>query len=238
MSEMTEERRLALGRIATTAGILAFWTVVLASAVAALGYQGASGESYSPVNHWVSELGQLGVSARASTFNLGLVASGVEFVIFMLGLAMTSPSRLRWVFGPLGIVAGIGGSFVGVYPMNHSDAHVIAASLFFDCGCLAVLVASLSFARIPETRFPRRLLVLGALTTAAFLLFAVVLRVDDFTRQRMVSSGPIIGRPEIWLGPIIEWAVLVGIMAWTLLVSLSWRATLQPKPLPIPGTRR
>jgi hypothetical membrane protein len=232
---MSDERRLALGRIATTAGILAFWTIVLASAVAALGYQGARGESYSPLNHWISELGQIGVSARASTFNLGLVAAGVEFVLFMLGLAMTSPSRLRWVFGPIGIISGIGACFVGIYPMNNPDAHLFAASMFFNLGWIAVGLASLTFLRFPEPRFPRRLVAVGAATVVAFVAFLVALRVDDFSRQRMASSGAIVERPEIWIGPILEWAVLVGIMVWTLLVSLSWRATLVPKPLALPA---
>jgi len=239
MSEMTEERRLAVGRIATTGGILAFWTIVLGSAVAWLAYHGAAGESYSPLNHWISELGQLGVSARASTFNLALVASGVEFVLFILGLAMVSPSRLRWVFGPIGAIAGLGGCFVGIYPMNNPDAHILAASTFFNLGWISVGIASITFLRFPDPRFPRRLVVVGAATVAAFVAFMVALRVDAFTRNRMASSGPIVGRPEIWIGPILEWAVMAGIMGWTLLVCLSWRATLKPKPLPVPlpGTR-
>jgi hypothetical protein len=143
---------------------------------------------------------------------------------------MTSPSRLRWVFGPVGIISGIGGSFVGIIPMNYPDAHIVAASTFFNLGWIAVGLASISFLRFPEPRFPRRLVAVGAVTVVAFIAFLVALRVDDFTRQRMASSGPIVGRPEIWMGPILEWAVLVGIMVWTLLVSLSWRAALKPKP--------
>jgi hypothetical membrane protein len=236
-SERRESRRLVLGRIATTAGIIAFVAIMLGSVVAALGYQGARGEAYSPLNHWISELGQLGVSGRASVFNVGVVTGSVAFDVFMLGLAITSPSRLRWAFGPIGVISGIGGCFVGVYPMNYSDAHVFAASIFFNLGWLAVGLASISFLRIPEPRFPRWLVAVGAATVVVFIAFLVALRVDDFSRQRMASSGPIVGRPEVWLGPILEWAVLVGIMAWTLLVSLSWRATLTPKSLPLPVTQ-
>jgi len=237
MSEMTEERRIAVGRIATTGGILSFWTIVLGSAVAWLAYHGARGEAYSPLNHWISELGQLGVSERASTFNLGLVAAGMEFVLFILGLAMVSPSRLRWVFGPIGAVAGLGGSFVGVYPMNNPDAHILAASTFFNLGWISVAIASFTFLRFPDPAFPRRLVVVGAVTVVAFLAFLISLRVDEFSRNRMASSGAIVDRPEIWIGAILEWAVLAGIMVWTLLVSLSWRATLKPKPLPVPGAK-
>jgi hypothetical membrane protein len=119
---------------------------------------------------------------------------------------------------------------VGIYPMNYSDAHVLAASTFFNLGWIAVGLASLTFVLCPEPRFPRWLVVVGAATVVAFIAFLVALRVDDFSRQRMASSGAILERPEVWIGPILEWAVLVGIMMWTLLVSLSWRATLKPAP--------
>ena len=228
---MSEDRRLALGRLATTTGILSFWTIVLGSALAWLPYHGSSGESYSPLNHWISELGQLGVSERASMFNLALVAAGIEFVIFMLGLAMTSPSRLRWVFGPVGMVAGLGGAFVGIYPMNYPDAHVLAAFTFFNLGWISVGVASLTFLRNPEPRFPRWLVAFGGLTVAAFVAFLLSLQVDGFSRARMAASGPITGRPDVWIAPILEWATLAAIMTWTLLASLTWRKTLQPKPL-------
>ncbi len=39
------------------------------------------------------------------------------------------------------------------------------------------------------------------------------------------------GRPELWVAPILEWAVLVGIMSWTLLAGMAWRKTLKPRPL-------
>ena len=132
MTEMTEERRLALGRIATTAGLLSFWTIVLACAVAALGYQGARGEAYTPLNHWISELGQLGVSARASTFNLGLVAAGMEFLIFMLGMAMTTQSRLRWLFGAFGILAGLYSSGTDVFQILLHDQPAQLSHLLHD----------------------------------------------------------------------------------------------------------
>jgi hypothetical membrane protein len=228
---VTPERRQAIGRIATTAAILSTWTIVLGIAVAWLNYRGAAGEPYTPLNHWISELGQPGVSARASVFNLALVAAGMEFVIFMVGLAQTSPSRLRWVFGPVGVVAGIGGAFVGIYPMNHPDQHVIAATTFFTLGWIAIGAASVTFLRSPDARFPRWLALGGVLPVVASIAFLVALRVDRLTAARMVSTGPIEGRPDVWLGPILEWAVLVAITGWTLLAGMTWRATLKPKPL-------
>jgi hypothetical membrane protein len=227
---VTPERRRAIGRIATTAGILAAGTIAFGVLMAIPAYQGTGGEPYSPLNHWISELGQVGVSARASTFNLALVAAGVEFVMFMVGLAQTSPSRLRWLFGPIGALAGIGGSFVGLFPMNHPTEHVIAASTFFNLGWIAVGLASVTFVLHPEPRFPRWLAGLGALTAACFVAFLVSLRVDELARTRMAATGPITDRPEVWIAPILEWATLASILLWTLCTSLTWRRTLRARP--------
>ncbi len=233
---MTPRRRHAIGRIATTAAILSAWTIVLGAAVAWLNYRGAAGEPYSPLNHWISELGQIGVSGLATVFNLALVVAGVEFVIFMVGLAQTSPSRLRWVFGPLGAVAGIGAVFVGIYPMNHPDEHLFAATTYFTLAWIAVGLASISFLRFPDPRFPGWLAVGGGLPVAASIAFLVVLRLDAFTSARMAATGPIQGRPDVWLGPILEWAVLVAITGWTLLAGMTWRTTLKPRQ-PAEGAR-
>ena len=230
---MTPERRAAIGRTATTAGILSAWTIVFGIGAAWSGYSGTAGEPYNPLNHWISELGQVGVSARASVFNLALVAAGMEFVLFIVGVAQTSPSRLRWAFGPIGAIAGLGGAFVGIFPMNHPTEHVLAASTFFNLGWIAVALASITYVRFPDPRFPRRLVGIGVFTVVAFVAFLVSLRVDEFSRARMAATGPIVGRPDVWIAPILEWSVLAGIMTWTLLTALAWRRTLKPKRLAV-----
>ena len=228
---MTPERRHVIERIATTAAVLSTLAIALGIVVAWAGYAGTTGEPYSPFNHWISELGQPGVSARAPVFNVALVVGGTGFVVFMVGLAMASPSRLRWVIGPVGAISGIGGAFVGIFPMNHPTEHLVAASTFFDLGWIAVGLASITFVRLPDPRFPRWLAVIGAANVVAFVAFLVSLRVDEYSRQRMAATGPVADRPDAWIAPILEWAVLVGIMAWTLMAGLAWRRTLTARQL-------
>lgn len=215
-------RRPALESSAAAAGMLAFALIAVGCVVAAVGYTGTSGEPYSPLNHWISELGQVGVSARASVFNGCLVLGGLAFVGFVAGLWRTSPSRLRWVFGPVGALAGIGGTLVGVFPMNHPAQHVAAASTFFNLGWIFVLVASVSFVRAYDPRHPAWLAAVGGVSVVAFIAFLASLQVDAFSRQRMASSGPITGRPGVWIAPILEWATLISIMVWVLLTSVAW----------------
>jgi hypothetical membrane protein len=220
-------RRRPVEQLAAALGITSFVLIALGCLWSALGYTGATGEPYSPLNHWISELGQEGVAARADWFNRALMVGGLGFVGFVLGLAWTSPSRLRWAFGPVGAIAGLGGFFVGVFPMNHADQHVIAASTFFNLGWIFVALASIAFVLHREPRHPAWLAIVGAASAAAFIAFLVSLRTDEFSRQRMASSGPITGRPDIWIAPILEWATLISIMAWVLLASIAWLRELR-----------
>lgn len=220
-------RRPTVERVAAVLGVLSFVAIALGCVWSALGYTGTAGEPYSPLNHWISELGQEGVAARAHWFNRGLIAGGAAFVGFVAGLAWTSPSRLRWVFGPVGVVAGIGGICVGLFPMNHPDQHVVAASTFFNLGWIFVALASIAFVRHRVARHPAWLAIVGAASVAAFIAFLVSLRADEFSRQRMASTGPITGRPDVWIAPILEWATLISIMAWVLFTSIAWLRRLR-----------
>jgi hypothetical membrane protein len=212
---------------AVRAGVLAFLAIAAGCAWGAVGYVGTAGEPYSPLNHWISELGQLSVAAHAGVFNLMLVVGAASFIVFVVGLWLTGPSRLRWVFGPVGSLAGVGGILVGLFPMDHPDQHVLAASTFFNLGWIFVALASIAFVRNREARFPVWLAGVGAASVVAFIAFLVSLRTDDFARQRMASDGPIVGRPDVWVAPILEWATLAGIMAWVLLTSVTWWRQLQ-----------
>ncbi len=57
-------------------GLFASAIIVITSVVTAFNYKGKKGESYSPLNHFVSELGEVGVAAYAAVFNTGLIFSG------------------------------------------------------------------------------------------------------------------------------------------------------------------
>jgi len=157
------------------AGIVAALIIGGAALVAAIVYRGSKGQAYSPLNHWVSELGQTGVSQLAQVFNFGLVVGGILFAIFMIGLAASRSGVLRLLYGALGVVAGIAGAFVGIFPMNNLEGHGLAALTFFMLGWIVVGLASIDFLRDSDPRFPWWLAIIGALTVAAFLGFLVVL---------------------------------------------------------------
>jgi hypothetical membrane protein len=208
-------------RIGTSAGILGALVILGASVAAALAYSGTKGEAYSFLNHWVSELGEVGVSELSIVFNLGLIVGGFAFAVFMTMLASSGTGRLRFGYGVIGVIAGIAGLFVGVFPMGNIPQHRVAALTFFNLGWIAVALASLDFVRRPDGRFPRWLSVVGGLTVAAFIGFLASVRLDTILADNPLGVPPV--RPELWIVPTLEWAVIVGILAWTLLVALAWR---------------
>ncbi len=214
---MTAAQRTRLG---ASAGVLGVITVSVASVIAALAYTGSSGEGYSTLNHWISELGEPGVSGLATVFNLGVVVGGAAFAVFMALLAASSAGRARCLWGPVGVGAGTAGLLVGVFPMTSGPAHALAAMAFFGLGGLAVGTATVDLLRRGDRRFPRWLGAVAALTIIALAGFLASLGIDPVVADEGLGAPPV--RPDIWPVPILEWAAFGGILAWTALAAWSW----------------
>ncbi len=209
--------RSPVDSLAIWAGLIGASVIALGSVVTALAYTGSKGEPYSPLNHFVSELGQLSVSRFAAVFNVSLIVGGVCFVVFTLGLAAAGRGSLRFLYGFIGAVAGIGGAFVGVFPMDYLAPHSRAALTFFLLGLVTVLLASIDFMRRPDPRFPRWLSAVGAVTVAAFAIFLAILFGGDNDLAHPDE------RVAIWPLTIFEWLLIAGILLWVFLTAWSWR---------------
>jgi hypothetical membrane protein len=213
------DRRRGLDRLAACAGIVGAGVIGVGSVVTAVVYRGADGEPYSPLNHFVSELGELAHSELARVFNVSLIVGGVCFAVFMSGFAASRPGALRLLAGGIGVVAGVGGSFVGVFPMDYVRQHGFAAMTFFNLGWIAVGLASVDFVVHRDPRFPRGLAIVGAATVAAFIGF---LRELDANKD---ASGGVASpevRPAVWALPTLEWLTIIGIVGWVMLVGAAW----------------
>jgi len=207
--------RASLVRYGPALGFIGSAFFVGASIVAAAAYTGTESEGFSPLNHWVSELGELGVSNLALIFNIGLFVGGFALALFMLALGLLRRSRLAWLYVPIGFLAGVSGAFVGIFPMNNRTIHIVFALGFFVLGWVAVGLASLDIWRRPDERFSRWLPVLGAITVALFLLFLSV-----YIPYLYTGTGA--DRPSVSVATVLEWLVLIGIMGWVLVASLTW----------------
>lgn len=185
-----------------------------ATLAAALAFGGAGG-MYSPLNQFVSELGEVGRSALGVVFNAGLIVGGAGFAIFMAAFGAVRGGRLARAAGAVGAAAGIFGALVGVFPLGGSDLHRPVSIGFFLLGAVALALATVDVARRPSAAFPRWLAVVGAVVVAAFVGFIVL------TLQRGSGAVPD-PLPTFLLEPAIEWVAVGGILAWTALASITW----------------
>ncbi len=217
---MSRSTRSPWDTVAIAAGVLGSVVMTVTALAAAVAYRGAQGEPFSPLNHFVSELGELGVSQLAWLFNAGLMAGGVAFVVFIVGMARARSGWLRYAYAVTGSIAGIGGALVGVFPMNDAGTHGTVAMTFFLFGLVTVLLGSVDVWRRPDPRFPGWLAFVGVLDAVAFAVFLWLVRQES---SGLASPN---ARPAIWPLTTFEWLCLVGILAWTFLAALTWwRAT-------------
>jgi hypothetical membrane protein len=202
-------------RYGPAAGFVGSAFFVVASVVAAAFYLGTQNEAFSPLNHWVSELGELGVSRMALVFNVGIFVGGLALALFFAAMGRSRQSRLATAYVLVGVVAGVSGALVGVFPMNNRGIHIVMALGFFVLGWVAVGLASFDIWRRPEPRFSRWLPALGAVTVAVFLLFLSI-----YIPYLYTGTGD--DRPAFSIATVLEWLVLFGIMGWVLLASVTW----------------
>ncbi len=206
-------------------GIVGSVVVTACSIVAGVGYSGASREGYSPLNHFISELGQVGVSRLAVVFNAGLVAAGVLYVPFALGLGTMLGGWWAAAGTVAALVAAASVACVGFFPMNNLQPHIAAATAFFRSGLVTMLLFGIALQRQrPErTVIDRRANIAGLAAFLAYAVFLVWLWPKPGTPSGLGTTG-LANRPAIWTGAILEWAVMVATTAWFLVVGLCRRS--------------
>ncbi len=215
-------------RVVAIAGWIGAGTIAAVSLAAAIVYSGRQGESYSPLTHFISELGERGVSTLAPIFNAGLVLGGACLAVFMIGLAAHVPGRYRGGIALFGAIAGVAGALVGVFPMNVRDVHGFVALTFFQTAWIAVGIFTLFVLVHGPARFPRWLAIPGAATVLAFVGFLLDVRIETSAGGAALETPTV--RPDPWAMPTLEWATLVTIVVWVAIVAARlWVTERQPE---------
>ena len=205
-------------------GIAGSLVIFLAILLSMAGYRGKRGEKYSVLNHFISELGEVGVSRGAPLFNAGLIASGLLFIPFIVRLGLTIDS----FWAKLGLVAGLGTAIacalVGVFPMNKLEPHIKVAKVFFRCGLATVVLFSLGIFFQPAGRavVPLWVNAAGIVAIAAYSSFLLVPMFQPRPEHTMDPLNPEImpERPHFWLMPALEWLVFFSTVGWLLCIAL------------------
>jgi len=218
---MDQKTKRFVNTYAPLCGIFGPGLIALGMLLSAVTYSGSQGEPYSPLNHFVSELGEVGVAELSVTFNWGLISGGLITVPFMVYLASQINSWMRWPLGLLGVLTSLFAVLVGIYPMNYVAPHTFAALTFFQLGMLTCIVYSLVILFSKRHPFPKWLAIPGltyVLTFSSFTLFPDLIPVGVDFEQGL--AGFIGNRPEIFTLALIEWIMVLVIMAWILLMGI------------------
>jgi hypothetical membrane protein len=188
--------------------------VILASS---LRYRGKQAERFSPLNHFISELGEVGVSTAASLFNVGFIIGGLFLLPYMVGLGMRFNSLLGWLGAAVGIVASLGVCAVGIFPMNDLTTHGHAAMTYFRAGLIMVFIFALAilFQPVGGRSIPQSANLLSLLAFAAYASFLVLIGRGHFPDPSGAPEAQIEPeRPRISRLAILEWAVFFTTILW------------------------
>lgn len=204
-------------------GLAATATILGGSLAAAIPYRGWAGESYSPLNHFVSELGEVARSQLSVVFNFGVIVGGLGLGLFLILLSRRMTGRYRPALATAGVVADVSGTLVGVFPMDYHDIHGLVSGVFFCTGWIVMAIFSVWLLTRPRRGFSRWLLIPGGLGVASSVWFVGV-----FASYRPLPVGVhIVERPAVWTVPTLEWVALLGLLVWFTCVSLE---LVRPKP--------
>jgi len=206
-------------------GLTGSLVVIAAVIISGLVYRGPNGERYSSLNHFISELGQVGISRAAGVFNYGLIIAGILLLPYLVGLALVLNNAWAIPAAIAGVWATLSCALIGLFPMNNIKAHIKAAVSFFRAGLVTMVLYSISiFAQPVESEIiPKGMIWIGVM---ASLVDAVFLKYPDRAAKQdtdmdVLDTSKLVERPKVWMAAVLEWAVLASTMLWFLATSLA-----------------
>ncbi|MFO8017516.1 MAG: DUF998 domain-containing protein [Promethearchaeia archaeon] len=197
-------------------GIIGSVFVLCALFIPQIGYSGRQGEAYSLLNHFVSELGELGVSHLAYVFNIGLFIGGIFYLGFMIGLGIYIKHWLAKLAMIIGIVTSLCSSLVGVFPMNYLIPHYTVAMGFFFGALITITLFTITILLQKKQHIPKLFSIAGIFVAVVY----TCLLSFTFSGNPSDLSVNFDSRPDIWIFPMLEWAAILSVVGYLLLISL------------------
>lgn len=205
----------------TTHGLAGTLIILAGALITALFYHGKEGERYKITRHFISELGEQGVSRLALVFNAALILAGLFFTLMLIGVALALDSTIGYVAMASGLVTSLACVFVGIFPMNKIKPHTIAALTYFRSGLVTVLLFSVAILLQPADHrvIPLYALVFGVLSFLAYAAFLIYM--GNASRKQsgnVLDTENLFTRPGFWWMPFLEWLVLISTLLWFLVI--------------------
>jgi hypothetical protein len=206
-------------------GLTGSLVIITGCLVTAVFYRGKAGEKYSILNHFISELGELGISKAGLVFNLAMIIGGILFLPLMVGVGLSLGSLWGVLGMAAGMLAAISSTFVGIYSMNRLTPHRRAAMTFFRSGLLTVIFFTTAvFVQPVDNRIiPLLVNFFGVPAIIAYVLFlAIVGKKMDKNNQPnyILDPNAMPDRPRFWRTAFLEWMVFFTTILWFLSVSI------------------
>lgn len=207
-----------------TLGLAGSAVILVCILVAMSVYRGKNGERFSIWRHFVSELGEVGVSKYAWVFNGGLIIGGFLFFLMMPGVGLSLNSLWGYLATISGMIAAIGCLFVGVFPMNNIKPHIKAAMTYFRAGLATVLLFSIAILVQDKNEriIPLYALFVSGVGIISYASFLFNLGKSLKNREsNALDTSTIQERPRFWWMPLLEWMVVIFTILWFLIISIA-----------------
>jgi len=203
-------------------GIAGVSIITIASIITGSFFRTATGFPYSPLNHFISELGWEGHSSLAWLFNGSLILTGILFICFLLGLGFSIQNAWAKVAGVCGVITAIFCALVGVFPMNRLPQHSFVAMWFFRGGLATVILFAIAFLvqRRDEIRIPKAASLFSIPAILAFGSFLILAATKADPLSATASLGTLTEPPPFRILAVVEWGVFIFTILWFLGVAL------------------
>ncbi len=173
--------------------------------------------SYSIFNHFISELGDTDQSPFYWVFSLGLCISGPLNILLIIALANHLDNRLSHMAKSVGIVSGMAGFFVGVFPADIlMIPHLVAAIVFFVGTLLAVGLFGVAIFLDNKNKMAKWYAVPSFFTSLTGIIF---LGLPNQLVREFLFAKQEFSRPEFWINPFFEWLVFFSLVVWIVLIA-------------------
>jgi len=218
-------------KLAPFVGLLAIGILYFAILLTVIPFVGAQGESFSFLNHFISELGNPEYSERYYVFNTGLIIAGIGFGSFAYCMGGFIQTKLANACVWIGMIAAVFCSGVGLFPCHLGSVHFIVAVTFFTLMTFAMTLYSYCILKDETSVFPKYIAYYGFCAMFSFILLILapkdLMGIQDEQKE-------LFDRPDLWFVAITEWMVFFFLTTWVVLVSVYLLKQRRSHFLPIP----